>query len=51
MTLKERGHRFYVSPDKSKGKWMAPAIAAHFHADWTDVTDWPNELFTNWLMT
>jgi hypothetical protein len=50
MNLREAGFRFCISPDRKQGQWLHPAVKAHMHADWTDVTDWPSEQLVEFLM-
>lgn len=51
MTLKELGHRYYISPDKKDSKWMTPVLRAHSYPDWIDATDWSDEQLIDWLTT
>lgn len=39
MHLLDQGFRFYSSPDRNEARWIHPAVQAHFHANWIDVTD------------
>jgi hypothetical protein len=50
MNLRDQGFKFCISPDKQRGRWLHPAEFKQFHADWTDVTEWPSEKLLAFLM-
>ena len=50
MSLLDQGFRFCISPDKKEGRWLHPAERKAYHADWTDVTEWPSEKLVAYLL-
>lgn len=48
-TLRDKGYRFCVSPDKARCRWMHPIeYKAHF-SHWSDHTDTPEKEFIEFL--
>lgn len=50
MTLKNKGLRFFISPDASKARWMLAVEKEAFYSDYLDATDWPDDVFLTFLM-
>lgn len=48
-TLRDKGYRFMISPDKVRGRWCNPIEIPHFYADWFDCTDMPNDEYLEFL--
>ena len=38
MSLKDKGFRFCVSPNKSEARWLHPIEYKTLYPDWVDVT-------------
>lgn len=51
MNLKEQGHRFCISPDKTRGRWIHPVEYKALYADWFDHTDTPEKEFIEFLQS
>ena len=49
MTLKDKGYRFCISPDKKRGRWISPIEHEKVYQDWTDHTDTPEKEFIEFL--
>lgn len=43
MTLREKGFRFCISPDRTQARWLHPTELQITHRDWRDVTDLPTD--------
>ncbi|MFC0667044.1 hypothetical protein ACFSKY_22425 [Azotobacter chroococcum] len=39
MSLRDSGHRFCLSPDWQRARWLSPTIRSAMYPDWLDVTD------------
>lgn len=39
MSLKDQGHRFCLSPDWQRARWLSPTVRSAMYPDWLDVTD------------
>lgn len=51
MTLRDQGHKFMISPEKTRGRWCHPVEIPHFYADWVEMTDTPEKEFIEFLQT
>ena len=49
MTLKDKGYRFMISPDKVRCRWCHSVEIPHFYPDWSDHTDTPEKEFIEFL--
>lgn len=45
MSLKDKGWRFTVAPDRKSAKWTHYLDVPMFAADWTDCTNMSGEQF------
>lgn len=51
MSLKDKGFRYLISPDKKLARWVHPLEIERFYQDWTDHTDTPEKEFIEFLQS
>lgn len=50
-TLRDKGYRFCISPNKQRGRWISPIEHEKTYPDWTDHTDTHDEEFYEFLQS